>query len=35
MKQYLSIIEREANIIIELSGVGNPDKKRLKWYDIE
>ena len=35
MKQYLSIIEREVNIIIELSGVGNSDKKHLKWYDMK
>ena len=35
MKQYLSIIERETNIIIDLSGYGNPDKPHLMWYDMK
>ena len=34
MKQYLSIIEREVNEIIVLSGFNpNPDQ-HLNWYDI-
>ena len=35
MKQYLSIIEREVNIIITLSGCGNPDGSHLNWYDMK
>lgn len=35
MKQYLSIIEREVNIIIQLSGVGNQDGAHLMWYDMK
>lgn len=35
MKQYLSIIEREVNIIIKLSGFGNPDGAHLMWYDMK
>ena len=35
MKQYLSIIEREVNILITLSGVGDADGKHLSWYDMK
>lgn len=35
MKQYLAIIEREINLIIRLSGLGDPDGKHLEWYDMK
>ena len=35
MKQYLSIIEREVNEIIQLSGLENIPKKHLNWYDMK
>ena len=35
MKQYLSIIEREVNIIITLSGFGNADGSTIMWYDMK
>lgn len=35
MKQYLAIIERETNIIITLSGHGNPNNSHLNWYDMK
>jgi hypothetical protein len=35
MKQYLSIIEREVNIIIRLSNAGNKNGAHLKWYDMK
>lgn len=35
MKQYLSIIEREVNIIITLSGFGNADGSTMIWYDMK
>lgn len=35
MKQYLSIIEREVNIIIQASGFANPDQSHLMWYDMK
>lgn len=35
MKQYLSIIEREVNIIINLSSFGNSNGKHLEWYDMK
>ena len=35
MKQYLSIIEKEVNLIITLSGFGNKDGSHIKWYDMK
>lgn len=35
MKQYLSIIEREVNIIIQLSKLPNTENKHYNWYDMK
>lgn len=35
MKQYLSIIEREVNEIIQLSNLPNTQNKHLNWYDMK
>lgn len=35
MKQYLSIIEREVNEIIQLSGLEKIPAKHLNWYDMK
>lgn len=35
MKQYLAIIEREVNEIIQLSGLENLPSGHLKWYDMK
>jgi hypothetical protein len=35
MKQYLAIIEREVNAIIQLSNLPNTQSKHLKWYDMK
>lgn len=35
MKQYLSIIEREVNEIIQLSDLENIPQKHLNWYDMK
>lgn len=35
MKQYLSIIEREVNLVIQLAGFGNQDGSHLMWYDMK
>lgn len=35
MKQYLSIIEREVNDIIQLSNLENTPTKHLNWYDMK
>lgn len=35
MKQYLSIIEREVNNIIQLSKLPNTENKHYNWYDMK
>lgn len=35
MKQYLSIIEREVNEIIQLSNIDKKPDKHLNWYDMK